>query len=67
MNAPETRFLVLEAPGEIRRTEPSAIYMWTSKKRLVVCKGEDTIDLDAADLRELVRFIDGCTIEEQLQ
>lgn len=55
-----------EIPGCIARREPDAEYSWTSKRRLLVSKGDQAISLSADDLRALITFAERCQIEEQL-
>lgn len=63
MNSP---MLPREIPACIAKHEPDAIYGWFSSRCLLIVKDGETVTLSADDLRNLVRFIDGCVIEEQL-
>lgn len=55
-----------EVPGCIARREPEAEYSWSSKRRLAVVKGEQTLSLSADDLRALFNFVEANQIEVQL-
>ena len=56
-----------EIPGCIAKREPDAEYTWSSKRRLRIVKGPESISsLSADDLRALFAFVDANRIEEQL-
>ena len=57
---------VREVPGCIARREPDAEFSWSSKRRLQVVKGDNTISLSADDLRALFIFTEANQIEVQL-
>lgn len=65
-NAPRSITGLREIPGCIAKHEPEAVYAWFSTRRLVVTKGKQCIELSADDLRGLMRFVDGPSIEGQL-
>lgn len=55
-----------EVPGCIAKREADAEYSWSSKRRLLVTKGELALNLSADDLRNLFLFVEANQIEVQL-
>lgn len=55
-----------EVPGCIAKAEPDAIFAWYSTRRLLVIKDGVQISLSPDDILKLGRFVEGCTIEQQL-
>lgn len=55
-----------EIPGCIAKRETEAEYAWSSKRRLQVKKGKETVNLSADDLRGLLRFVETSQIQGQL-
>jgi len=55
-----------EIPACIARREPDAEYAWSSKRRLLVTKGDTTQSLSADDVRALFNFVEANQIEAQL-
>lgn len=55
MNAPETKMLERQVPGFLKRQQP-ARFGWWSDRTLMIVKDEETMLLDADDLRALTRF-----------
>lgn len=65
MNAPENKRLQGTMPQCLRRDQP-ARFAWWSDRRLMIVKGEDTLQLDADDVRDLARFVESCNAERDL-
>lgn len=59
MNAPEMPMAEAEVPQFLLRRQP-ARFGWWSDRTLMIVKGEETMVLDADDLRALARFVEGC-------
>jgi len=65
MNAPEIKVLGHSIPQCLLRRQP-ARFGWWSDHSLVIAKGDETITLDADDIRALARFVEGCNAVEQV-
>jgi hypothetical protein len=65
MGAPDKKVIELEAPSFLKRKQP-ARFGWWSDGTLMIVKGDQEMTLDADDLRDLSRFVDGCNLESQL-
>lgn len=64
MNAPERKVLEPQVPQLLLRQQP-ARFGWWSDRTLMIVKGEETMALDADDIRALSRFVVGCNVEGQ--
>lgn len=65
MNAPERQVLEHPLPQCLLRQQP-ARFGWWSDSTLMIVKGEETMTLDADDMRALARFVKGCNAEGQV-
>jgi len=65
MNAPERKVLDPAPPQFLMRQQP-ARFGWWSDRSLMIVKGEETMTLDADDMRALARFVEGCNLEGQV-
>lgn len=65
MNALETKVLERPVPQFLLRQQP-ARFGWWSDRSLMIVKGDQTMNLDADDIRALARFVDGCNVESQI-
>lgn len=65
MNAPETKVLERQVPQFLLRQQP-ARFGWWSDRSLMIVKGEETMTLDADDIRAMARFVEGCNVESQV-
>lgn len=65
MNAPESKVLERPVPEFLKRQQP-ARFGWWSDRTLMVVKGEETMMLDADDLRGLISFFGQFDMEGQL-
>lgn len=65
MGAPDMQAQAVEVPQFLKRQQP-ARFGWWSDRTLMIVKGEETMTLDADDMRALARFVDGCNVEAQV-
>lgn len=65
MNAPERKVLDHPVPHFLQREQP-ARFGWWSDRTLMIVKGDETMILDADDMRALGRFVEGCNVETQI-
>ena len=65
MNAPESKVLECPVPQFLLRQQP-ARFGWWSDRSLMIVKGNETMTLDADDIRALARFVEGCNAVDQL-
>lgn len=65
MNAPETKMLARPVPQFLMRQQP-ARFGWWSDRSLMIVKGDETMTLNADDMRALARFVEGCNVEGQV-
>jgi len=64
MNAAETRMPEHQTPQFLLRRQP-ARFGWWSDRTLMIVKGDETMTLDADDMRALARFVEGCNAERE--
>ena len=65
MTAPDSNVLERPVPQFLLRQQP-ARFGWWSDRSLMIVKGNETMTLDADDIRALARFVEGCNAVDQL-
>ena len=55
-----------DGPQQFVVRQQPARFGWWSDRSLMIVKGDETMTLDADDIRALARFVEGCNAVDQL-